>query len=64
MLVQRQQKTFGSRLAVEVAVNATLGRRTGIHGVVQAGAVRLKDIKVMDNGSSVRLESCIGRIAL
>lgn len=50
MLLQRQQKAFGSRLAVEIAMNATLGRRAGIHSIVQAGAVRLKDVKVMDDG--------------
>ena len=49
MLLQRQQKAFGSRLAVEVAMNATLGRRTGIHGVTETGAVRIKDVKVMND---------------
>jgi len=50
-LVQRKQKTLGGRLAGKTTMHTTLCRRTGVDGIAKASTVRLKDVKVMQDGT-------------
>lgn len=49
MLVQRKQKTLGSRLAGKATKHTALCGRTGVDGIAKASTVRLKDVKVVQN---------------